>query len=422
MDVIDELQWRGLLSYTTDLEELRQAINSGPVTFYCGFDPTAPSLHHGHLVQLITMRHLQNAGHHPLALVGGATGLIGDPRDKGERVLNSKEVVAGWVERIRDQISKILILDGDNPAILVNNLDWTEEISAIDFLRDLGKHFRMSNMLAKDSVSKRINSEEGISFTEFSYQILQANDYVQIHKRYGCTLETGGQDQWGNIVGGVDLVRKLTGDTVHALTTKLITKSDGTKFGKTEGGAIWIDPQMLSPYKFYQFWLNTEDEDVVKIIKTFTFLSREEIDDLEVTVQESPHLRLAQRSLAHEVTALVHGLESAKRVETASEVIFGRGDIKELDAQTLNDVVAEVPQVKGKVGSSVIELLVELGFERGLGSARRTLNSGGIYLNNEKVVDEARVILKEDLLGDGLVLIRKGKKNIAIMRDMSLFI
>lgn len=414
-DVLEELQWRGLLSHTTDIEALRAALAEGPVTFYCGFDPTAPSLHHGHLVQILTMRHIQNAGHKPLALVGGATGLIGDPREKGERTLNSKEVVKGWVERLRTQISKVLVMDGDNPAVIVNNLDWTAQISAIDFLRDLGKHFRLGTMLAKDSVAKRLNSEEGISFTEFSYQLLQANDFVELNKRYNCILETGGQDQWGNIVGGVDLVRKITGKSVHALTTKLITKSDGTKFGKTEGGAVWLDPTMLSPYKFYQFWINSDDNDVVHLLKTFTFLSREQIDQLEETVRTEPHLRRAQKVLAHEVTALVHGEQKALHVAKASEVIFGKADVADLDAETLLEAVDQLPGVRFTAGGNVLDALVELGLEKGRGAARRTLQAGGVAINNQRVLDEDRLITMQDALPGNVVLLRKGKKNISVL-------
>lgn len=414
-DVLEELQWRGLLSHTTDIEALRAALAEGPVTFYCGFDPTAPSLHHGHLVQILTMRHIQNAGHKPLALVGGATGLIGDPREKGERTLNSKEVVKGWVERLRTQISKVLVMDGDNPAVIVNNLDWTAQISAIDFLRDLGKHFRLGTMLAKDSVAKRLNSEEGISFTEFSYQLLQANDFVELNKRYNCILETGGQDQWGNIVGGVDLVRKITGKSVHALTTKLITKSDGTKFGKTEGGAVWLDPTMLSPYKFYQFWINSDDNDVVHLLKTFTFLSREQIDQLEETVRTEPHLRRAQKVLAHEVTALVHGEQKALHVAKASEVIFGKADVADLDAETLLEAVDQLPGVCFNAGGNVLDALVEIGLEKGRGAARRTLQAGGVAINNQRVLDEDRLITMQDALPGNVVLLRKGKKNISVL-------
>lgn len=317
-DVIDELQWRGLIAQSTDMDALRRSLAEGPVTFYCGFDPTAPSLHHGHLVAVKVMRHLQMAGHHPIALIGGATGLIGDPRPSGERTLNTRDVVAQWAGSLRAQLESLLDFSGKNPARIVNNLDWTGKLSAIDFLRDIGKHFRMGTMLSKDIVARRLDSEEGISFTEFSYQILQANDYLELYRRYGCTLEVGGNDQWGNLVGGMDLIRKVEGKNVHVLTNPLITKSDGTKFGKTEGGAIWLNPQMLSPYKFYQFWLNTADDDVVRMLKVFTFRSREEIEELERAVAQRPQGREAQRALASDVTIWVHGTQATRRVIAAS--------------------------------------------------------------------------------------------------------
>jgi len=298
-DILDELQWRGLIAQHTDIDALRAALSDGAVTFYCGFDPTAPSLHHGHLVAVKVMRHLQLAGHRPLALVGGATGLIGDPRAKGERSLNTKDVVAGWAASLQEQLENLLDFSGDNPAQIVNNLDWTQAMSAIDFLRDLGKHFRMGTMLSKDIVARRLASEEGISYTEFSYQVLQANDYLELYRRYGCTLEIGGNDQWGNLVGGMDLIHKVEGASVHVMTNPLITKADGTKFGKSEGGAIWLNPEMLSPYAFYQFWLQVDDADVVRFLKVFTFLEREEIERLEAATAENPKAREAHRALAH---------------------------------------------------------------------------------------------------------------------------
>ena len=297
-DILDELQWRGLVAQHTDIDQLRAALSQGGLTFYCGFDPTAPSLHHGHLVAVKLMRHLQLAGHHPLALVGGATGLIGDPRDKGERSLNTKETVAQWSRDLQAQLENLLDFSGDNPARIVNNLDWTSRLSAIDLLRDLGKHFRMGTMLAKDVVARRLDSDEGISYTEFSYQILQANDYLELFRRYGCTLEVGGNDQWGNLVGGLDLIHKVEGACVHVMTNPLITKSDGTKFGKTEGGAIWLSPELLSPYGFYQFWLQVDDADVVRFLKVFTFLDRSEIERLEAATAEDPKARRAHSSAA----------------------------------------------------------------------------------------------------------------------------
>ena len=318
-DILDELQWRGLLAQHTDLEALREHLNAGPVTFYCGYDPTAPSLHHGHLVQLIVMRHLQLAGHRPLALVGGATGQIGDPRQSGERQLQSTEVVKGWADRLRSQISRFLDFEGPAAATMVNNLDWTQEMSAIDLLRTIGKYFRVGTMLNKDIVARRIASDEGISYTEFSYQVLQANDFLELYRRHGCTLETGGNDQWGNMVGGVDLIRKVEGVDTHVMTTPIITKADGTKFGKSEGGAIWLDPEMMTPYAFYQFWLQVADDDVVRFLKIFTFKSREEIEALAVEVAERPHQRAAQKALAASVTELVHGADQLQRVLAATD-------------------------------------------------------------------------------------------------------
>lgn len=414
-NLIDELTWRGLIKQHTDLDALRRALNEGPLTFYCGFDPTAASLHHGHLVQLIMMRHLQLAGHHPIALVGGATGLIGDPRMTSERQLQDKETVAGWADRLQHQIERFLDFEGDNPARMVNNLEWTAPLSAIDLLRDLGKNFRMGTMLSKDAVARRLKSEEGISFTEFSYQILQANDYLQLYRKYGVTLETGGNDQWGNLVGGMDLIRKVEGKDVHVMTTPLITKSDGTKFGKSEGGAIWLDPEMFSPYAFYQFWLNTEDADVVNLLKVFTFLSREEIEALETETQQNPGKRAAQRALAEAVTTLVHGADQTERVKAASTALFGRGDLREVDGKTLVAATADLPRTQAVLGeTNILHLLVDSGLEKGVGAAKRTVASGGAYLNNEKVEDESRVVTATDVLPGGVVLFRKGKRQLGV--------
>ncbi|GAA4424213.1 tyrosine--tRNA ligase [Georgenia halophila] len=414
-DILDELRWRGLMAQSTDIGALRAALAEGPVTYYCGFDPTAPSLHHGHLVQLIVMRHLQQAGHHPLALVGGATGMIGDPRMSGERQLNDKDTVAGWTDRLRGQIERFLDFEGENGARMVNNLDWIGGLTTIDFLRDVGKHFRLGTMLAKDTVARRLESDEGISFTEFSYQILQGLDFLELFRRYGCTLQTGGNDQWGNLTAGVDLVRKAEGASAHVLTTPLVTKADGTKFGKSEGGAIWLDADMFSPYAFYQFWLNADDADVVRFLKIFTFRSREEIEELERAVSEAPGAREAQRALAEDVTTLVHGPDATERVRRASQALFGRDDLRELDPATLRDAVAELPQGPAEVGrSTVMDLLVATGLEKGRNAARRTISSGGAYLNNEKVTDEEQLLRTEDLLAGGYALLRKGRKNLAV--------
>lgn len=414
-DIIDELEWRGLLAQHTDLEKLRQALASGPVTFYCGFDPTAASLHHGHLVQVLMMRHLQKAGHRPIALVGGATGLIGDPRMTAERQLQPKEVVAGWVERLRGQISRFLDFEGDNPAIMVNNMDWIQDLGAIELLRDLGKNFRMGTMLSKDAVARRLKSEEGISYTEFSYQILQAYDFLQLYRRYGCTLETGGNDQWGNLVGGMDLIHKVEGKDVHVMTTPLITKADGSKFGKSEGGAIWLDPEMLSPYEFYQFWLGAEDADVVRFLKVFTFLSREEIEALAVEVAERPHKREAQKALAAEVTRLVHGQEALDQVLAATAALWGSGDLRSVNGKILKGATAHLPNAEVEIGkTNLVDLLIAAGFEKGRGAAMRTIKNGGAYLNNQKVTDPDRTIGAEDGLPGSLVLFRKGKRNLAV--------
>ncbi|GAB2595144.1 tyrosine--tRNA ligase [Pseudactinotalea suaedae] len=414
-EILDELRWRGLIAQSTDAEALADALAAGSVTYYCGFDPTGPSLHHGHLVQLILMRHLQRAGHRPLALVGGATGMIGDPRMSGERTLNDKETVAGWTERLRAQIEPFLEFEGPNAAVMVNNLDWTAELSAIDLLRDIGKHYRLGTMLAKDTVARRLESEEGISFTEFSYQLLQGNDYLELFRRHGCTLQTGGNDQWGNLLSGVELIRKSEGVGVHVLTTPLITKADGTKFGKTEGGAVWLAPDMMSPYAFFQFWLNTADDDVARYLRVLTFLSRERIEELEAAVAERPQAREAQRVLAEEVTTLVHGPEAYQRVEAASAALFGRGDLRDLDESTLADAVAEVPRGQVLPGeSTIVDALLATGLCSSRNEARRAVADGGAYLNNNKVTDPEKVLETGDLLAGGVALVRRGRRNLAV--------
>jgi len=413
-DVLDELQWRGLVAQSTDEAALRTALAEGPITYYCGFDPTAPSLHHGHLVQLILLRHLQLAGHRPIALVGGATGMIGDPRQSGERVLNSKETVAEWTERLKGQVSRFLDFAGDNAARVVNNLDWISELSAIDFLRDVGKHYRLGMMLAKDTVARRLNSDEGISFTEFSYQILQGIDFHELYLRHGVTLQTGGNDQWGNLLSGVDLIRKTEGASVHVMTTPLITKADGTKFGKTEGGAVWLDPGMMSPYAFYQFWLNAADDDVVRFLKIFTFRTREEIAGLEAAVRERPGAREAQRTLAADVTTLVHGEAATAAVITASQALFGRGELGALDAATLGAAVAELPRTTARAGDLVVDLLASSGLVASKAAARRAVAEGGAYVNNVKVTGEEAVLAGEDFLHGRYALLRRGKKTLGV--------
>ena len=414
-DILDELQWRGLVAQTTDPAALREALAAGPVTLYCGFDPTAPSLHHGHLVQLVVLRHLQLAGHRVLPLVGGATGMIGDPRMSGERVLNSRETVAEWVDRLRSQISRFLDFDGDNPATMVNNLDWTGGLTAIDFLRDIGKHYRLGTMLAKDTVARRLESDQGISFTEFSYQILQGLDYLELFRRYGCILQTGGNDQWGNLLSGVELIRKADQAQVHALTTPLITKADGTKFGKTEGGAVWLAPDMMSPYAFYQFWVNTDDADVVRYVKVFTFRNRGEIAELEQAVAERPAAREAQRALAYDVTALVHGAGEADAVVAASQALFGRGELRDLDRATLAAAVAGLPTARASAaGLPVVDLMAESGLVSSKAAARRAIADGGAYVNNVKVLSDDAVVAPDDLLHGRWALLRRGKRSLAV--------
>ena len=414
-DVLDELQWRGLVAQTTDVEALRAALAGGPITFYCGFDPTAPSLHIGNLVQVLTVHRLQLAGHKPLALVGGATGLIGDPKMVGERTLNPPEVVAEWVDRIRRQIEPLLDFEGPAAARMVNNLDWTAPMSAIDFLRDVGKHYRLGTMLAKDTVARRLNSEQGISFTEFSYQILQGMDFLELHRRYGASLQTGGNDQWGNLLSGVELIHKVERVSAHALTTPLITKADGTKFGKTETGTVWLDPELTSPYAFFQFWLNADDADVVGYLKIFTYRTRDEIAGLEQSVAERPAAREAQRTLACDVTALVHGRSAADKVVAASAALFGRGDLRDLDEPTTAAAVAELPTAVGATGDLLVDLLAATGVVPSKAAARRAIAEGGASLNNVKITDDAAALGAEDLLHGRWAVLRRGKRTLAVV-------
>lgn len=414
--ILDDLQWRDLIAQSTDLAQLREAMDAGPVTYYCGFDPTAPSLHVGNLVQILTLRRLQLAGHRPLALVGGATGLIGDPKPTAERTLNSRETVAQWVERIRAQIEPFLAFEGvPNPAQMVNNLDWTEPLSAIDFLRDVGKHFRVNRMLAKEAVSARLNSESGISFTEFSYQILQGMDFLELFRRHSCVLQTGGSDQWGNLTAGVDLIGRVDRVHAHALATPLITKADGTKFGKTETGTVWLDPTMTSPYEFFQFWLNADDRDVVGYLKVFSFRSRDEIEELEKLTAERPQARQAQRALAEELTALVHGDAERDAVVAASQALFGRGELEALPERTLSAALAELPRAVVPPGPlpPVVDLLAASGLCESKSAARRAVKEGGAYVNNRKVADEGEVPATEDLLHGRYLVLRRGKRHLA---------
>ncbi|TKJ19913.1 tyrosine--tRNA ligase [Blastococcus sp. CCUG 61487] len=417
-DVIDELHRRGLIAQSTDEDALRAHLAEGPVTYYCGFDPTAPSLHVGHLLQFMVLRALQRSGHQPIVLVGGATGLIGDPRPTSERTLNDPAVVAGWVDRIRERVAPFLDLpaaeDGLRPPIYVNNLDWTAPLSAIDFLRDIGKHFRVSRMLAKEAVSARLNSEAGISYTEFSYQILQANDFRELYLRHGCTLQSGGSDQWGNITAGVDLVRRTDGVSAHALATPLITKADGTKIGKTEGATVWLDPELTSPYAFFQYWLNIDDVDARAWLPLFSERPADEIAALIAESTERPAARAAQRALAEELTLLVHGADELRQAEAAGRALFGRDDLRSLDAGTLTAALQEAGSVTvdGEV-PTVAHLLQATGLVSSLSEARRTVKEGGAYLNNERITDAEAVPGDDAWLPGGWLVLRRGKRAVA---------
>ncbi len=409
--ILDELKWRGLVALSTDEGALREALGKAPLTYYIGFDPTAPSLHLGNLVQLLIMRRLQLAGHKPLALIGGSTGLVGDPRPTAERTLNTKETVADWVEKLGKQASRFLSFEGDNAARLVNNLDWTAPLSAIDFLRDIGKFFRVGTMLSKDAVSARLNSEHGISYTEFSYQILQGYDFLELFRRYNCTLQMGGSDQWGNLTSGTDLIRKAEGASAHILATPLITNSDGKKFGKSEGNAVWLDADLTSPYAFYQFWLNVEDADVIDRLKVFTFLTRAEIEELAVQTEAAPYLRAAQKRLALEVTTLVHSREAAEAAIAASAALFGQGELSDLEPETLAAALGELPKTNAVAGTALTHLLVETGLVDSISAARRAIKEGGVYLNNQKVDNEAAEI--SEFIHDRFAVLRRGKKTLA---------
>ena len=408
--IFDELKWRGLVAISTDEQELRAALD-GQITFYCGFDPTAPSLHLGNLVQLLTMRRLQLAGHLPLALIGGSTGLIGDPKPSSERTLNDKSTVADWVNKLGLQASRFLSFQGENKARLVNNLDWTDPMSAIDFLRDIGKHFRVGKMLSKDAVSARLNSDAGISFTEFSYQILQGLDFLELYRRFDCVLQTGGSDQWGNLTSGTDLIHRVEGKSAHILATPLITNSDGKKFGKSEGNAVWLDTEFTSTYAFYQFWLNVEDADAVDRLKVFTFLSRTEIEELAQATADEPYLRAAQKRLALEVTTLVHGAEAAEAAIAASAALFGNGELESLDSETLKAALTELPNSTLPDGYSVAQALQDTGLVDSVSAGRRAIKEGGVYLNNVKIEDEAATVTL--WLPGGFAVLRRGKKTLA---------
>ncbi|MDF7664966.1 tyrosine--tRNA ligase [Bifidobacterium sp. ESL0745] len=420
--LFDELNWRGLISQSTDRDQLAKALNGGPITYYCGFDPTAASLHIGNLVQLINMRHLQEAGHHPIALVGGATGLIGDPRQSGERTLNPKDVVEGWARRLKKQIGTILVTNGDNPVRFVSNYDWTAQMSVIDFLRDVGKNFRMGTMLAKDTVARRLKSDEGISFTEFSYQVLQGNDFLHLYDEYNCTLELGGSDQWGNLTSGLDLIRKVRGESVNVFTSPIITDSQGKKFGKSEGNAVWLDPTMLSPYKFYQFWFNQPDGEMLKLLKAFTFLPKDEIERLAHEAEVNPGAREAQKALAWEVTSFVHGEKVTQEALDAASALFGRGgDLKTISSDMLESSIeglkieneeGEKVFAKAVIGERIAQAAVTAGLFKSISEARKTIKSGGVYVNNVRVEDQNQELTGDDFLTDHFALIRRGKKAI----------
>lgn len=409
--ILDELQWRGLVALSTDEAALRKELTENSITYYCGFDPTAPSLHLGNLVQLLTMRRLQLAGHNPLALVGGATGLIGDPKPNAERTLNDKSTVANWVSRLAAQTERFLDYQGPHAARLVNNLDWTQNYSALDFLRDVGKHYRVGKMLSKDAVSARLNSDSGISYTEFSYQILQGLDFLELYRRYNCVLQTGGSDQWGNLTSGTDLIHRVEGSSVHLIATPLITNSDGKKFGKSEGNAIWLDVELTSPYAMYQFWLNTDDADVVDRLKVFTFLTREEIDGYQQKVAEEPFKREAQRRLALEVTELVHSSAEALAAQDASLALFGSGDIRLLDGDTLRSALNELPNAQVAKGSPVVDALVATGLCESKSEARRAIEQGGVSVNKVKVLSDDAIL--EDVLAGNQAVLARGKKSLA---------
>ncbi len=412
-NVLDELEWRGLIAHSTDRDALRAALGEGSVKFYVGFDPTAPSLHMGHLVQVLTAKRLQDAGHTPYALVGGATGMIGDPRDSGERTLNSLDTVKDWVDRVRSQIEPFLSFEGGSAATMVNNYDWTASLSVIDFLRDIGKHFPVNRMLARDVVRTRL--EAGISYTEFSYVLLQSMDFLTLFREHGVVLQFGGSDQWGNLTAGVELIRRADGAHAHAIATPLMTKADGTKYGKTEGGALWLDPEMLSPYAFHQFWLNAEDAKVGELLRVFTFLTREEIEDLEQQTADQPFLRAGQKRLADEVTALVHGVDEVEHAKAAAAALFGGGDLGSIRPDTLVSALRDAGGTTLPAGPlpGILDLLVAAGLAKSKGEARRTISEGGAYLNNVRVEDVDMQPSEADLVAGSWLVLRRGKKNFA---------
>ncbi|WP_349679620.1 tyrosine--tRNA ligase [Dietzia sp. UBA5065] len=418
-NILDDLQWRGLIAQSTDIDALRAHLDEGTVSLYCGFDPTGPSLHAGHLIPLLTLRRFQLAGHRPIVLAGGATGLIGDPREVGERAMNTTDTVAEWTERIAGQLERFVDLtDGPTGARVANNIQWTGHLSVIEFLRDVGKHFSLNTMLGRETVKRRLEGE-GISFTEFSYMLLQANDFLELRRSMGCTLQLGGSDQWGNIIGGVDLNRRVDGESVHAMTVPLVTSSDGRKFGKsTGGGSLWLDPAMTSPYAWYQYFLNTADADVIRYLRWFSFLGREEIAQLEEVTREKPHLRAAQKRLAEEMTTLVHGVSATESVQAASQALFGRGELTGLDEQTLAAALEDAGAVDLAPGEpdTIVDLLAASGLCESRGAARRAVGEGGAYVNNERIADAEWTPAPSDLLHGRWLVLRRGKKSFAGVR------
>jgi tyrosyl-tRNA synthetase len=416
-DILDELHWRGLVAESTDEAALRSALASGPVTYYVGFDPSAPSLQIGNLVQLVTARRFQQAGHRPIILVGGSTGLIGDPKPDAERTLHPPEVVAGWVDKVREQVRPFVSFEGTEGGTVVNNLDWTAQLSALDFLREIGRHFRVNRMIAKEVVSARLNSELGIGYTEFSYQILQAYDYLELHRRTGCTLQLGGSDQWGNITAGVDLVRRVEGATVHALATPLLTDAEGRKLGKTAlGTTVWLSAEMTSPYAFYQYLINTPDAEVGTYLRAFTFRSREETEELEKATADNPAARQGQRALAEDLTTLLHGAEECGRVVAASQALFGRGALADIDERTLDAALRETPHISVEGGGELpllTDLLAETGLVSSKSAARRTVEEGGAYVNNERIAGADASVSPDDLLHGRWLVLRRGRRNVA---------
>lgn len=415
-DILGELAWRGLIAQSTDLDALRQDLAAGVLTLYAGFDPTAPSLHAGHLVPLLTLRRFQQAGARPIVLAGGATGMIGDPRDAGERSLYDAATIGGWSDRIKAQLERFVAFDGSPTGALVeNNLDWTGRQTALEFLRDVGKHFSINVMLARETVKRRL-ATDGLSYTEFSYLLLQSQDYLHLYRRHGCRLQIGGSDQWGNIVGGVELIRRVDGGTAHALTLPLVTDASGRKFGKsTGGGNTWLDAAMTSPYAWYQYFVNTADADVGRYLRLLTFVSREEIEALEADSVERPQLRAGQRRLAEELTTLVHGQRQTDQVVSASGALFGRGELRHLDAETLSAALTEVPHIAVTLADkpTILDLLLATGLVESRAAGRRAVAEGGAYVNNARVVDAEWVPATADLLAGGWLVVRRGRRSLA---------